>query len=74
VCVDQIYVNSTYGSYLGRRNPTEKKNPQQITLWESLWHINLIDNGCGRAQLSVEGTTPGLVVLGAIKKIRLSKS
>ena len=37
-------------------------------LYASLWYIFLIDDWCGRVQFTVFNVTPGLVVLGAIRK------
>ena len=41
---------------------------QQTGLWVSLWYIFLIDDCCGRAQLTVDGTIFGQVVPGTIRK------
>ena len=44
------------------------KCPLQIDLWASLWYIFLTVDWRGKAKLTEDGTTPGLVILGATRE------
>lgn len=60
-CAGRFCVILTLNSYsqLGRGNFYWGN---LVSLWASLWYISLIDGWCGRAQITVDGTTSGLGV------------
>jgi hypothetical protein len=60
--------NKTKTQSFEKKNLQLRKCPHHVGLYADLWCIFLVDDWCGRAQVTVDGATPGLVVLRATRE------